>query len=325
MRHFFVINPHSFRTLKSWKQIMMDLENCFSVGRRTEYKIYTSRHPRDAIAAVDRYMLSVPPDETVRVYAVGGDGILFDCLNGMVDFPNAELTSVPYGNANDFVRSFGEDAKSAFRDIKKLSAAPACSVDIIKCGTNYALNEANIGVIGQTMLYANAVLRRATRQWIRRITPHIYTVSGLKAMMNKEVLYQNYTLSIDGEDFSGPYGNIHFSNGPCNGGTMIPSPYAVPNDGLLNVIFISGSHMLKLVPTLRDYESGRFEKHKKYYSHITCRTVEVNSELPLYVEIDGEAFLANEMKLELIPNGIKFFAPEGMKFADYSHKAFSRE
>jgi diacylglycerol kinase family enzyme len=263
MRHFFVINPHSFRTLKSWKQIMMDLENCFSVGRRTEYKIYTSRHPRDAIAAVDRYLLSVPPDETVRVYAVGGDGILFDCLNGMVDFPNAELTSVPYGNANDFVRAFGEGVNPAFRDIKKLSASPSFPVDIIKCGTNYALNEANIGIIGQTMLYANAILRRATRQWIKRVTPHIYTVSGLRAMLNKDVLYQNYTVNMDGEDLSGQYGNIHFSNGPCNGGVMTPSPYAIPDDGLLNVIFIRGSHVLKIAQTLSDYESGRFEKQKK--------------------------------------------------------------
>jgi diacylglycerol kinase family enzyme len=242
----------------------------------------------------------------------------------MVDFPNAELTSVPYGNANDFVRAFGDDAKPAFRDLKKLSTAPSFPVDIIKCGTNYALNEANIGVIGQTMLYANAILRNANRQWVKKVTPHIYTAAGLRAMFNKDVLLQHYSIKMDGEDISGTYGNIHFSNGPCNGGVMTPSPYAVPDDGLLNVIFNRSRHVYNIIHTIHDYESGRFEKHNKQFTHSTCRIIELQSEQPLYVELDGEAFLAKEMKLELIPGGIKFFAPEGMGFAAHSYKAYNQ-
>ena len=78
MRHFFVVNPHSFRTQDGLSRILKDLEDGFSIGRGAEYKIYISRYPRDAVAAVHRYVSNVPPDETARVYAVGGDGILFD-------------------------------------------------------------------------------------------------------------------------------------------------------------------------------------------------------------------------------------------------------
>jgi diacylglycerol kinase family enzyme len=325
MRHFFVINPHSFRTLGSLKQVLMDLENCFSVGRRMEYKIYISRRPRDAVSAVRRYMLTVPSDETVRVYAVGGDGILFDCLNGMVKFPNAELTSVPYGNANDFIRAFGEDAAPAFRDIKKLSVAPSRPVDIIHYGNNYALNEANIGVVGLTMTYANAILRRPDKKVPRFITPYIYTLSGLKVTFNKEVLCQKYTVLLDGEDVSGRYGNIHIANGPCNGGNAVPSPYAIPNDGLLDVISTGINTPLKALGTFTDMQTGKFEKHEKLFSRKQCRVIEVRSELPLCVELDGEAFYAHEIKMEIIPGGIKFFAPEEMDFVDYSHRAYRKE
>jgi diacylglycerol kinase family enzyme len=324
MRHFFVINPHSFRTLKSWKQIMMDLENCFSVGRRTEYKIYTSRHPRDAIAAVDRYLLSVPPDETVRVYAVGGDGILFDCLNGMVDFPNAELTSVPYGNANDFIRAFGEDAKPAFRDIKKLSASPSRPIDIIKCGTNYALIEVNIGLVGMTVINANAILRSSSSRWVSRYTSHIYTLSGIRALMNESIIRQQYNVLMDGVDVSGIYSNIHIANVACDGDTHVPSPYAKPDDGVLDAIFMHSINRLSAIRMIGDRNNGRFEKHD-VFSYRRCKAVDVRSEAPLCIQMDGEALYARELSMEIIPNGIKFFAPEGMGIADYSHKAYGRK
>jgi diacylglycerol kinase family enzyme len=269
--------------------------------------------------------LTVPSDETVRVYAVGGDGILFDCLNGMVKFPNAELTSVPYGNANDFVRAFGEDAAPSFRNIKKLSAAPSRPVDIIHFGNNYALNEANIGVIGLTMTYANAILRRANDKTIRSFIPYVYKLAELRATMKKEVLHQKYTIFLDGEDFSGGYGNIHFANGPCNGGTGLPSPYASPDDGLFDVIFSRMNSMMQVLRTLRDMQAGRFERHDKYFLRKQCRIVEVYSDLPLCVELDGEAFFTQEIKMEIIPGGIKFFAPEGMSFADYSQRAYSKD
>jgi diacylglycerol kinase family enzyme len=325
MRHLFVINPHSFRTLASLKQVLMDMENCFSVGRRMEYKIYISRRPRDGVSAVRRYLLTVPPEEIVRIYAVGGDGILFDCLNGMVNFPNTELTSVPYGNANDFVRAFGEDAAPAFRDIKKLSAAPSRSVDIIHYGNNYALNEANIGIVGLTMTHANAILRRPTSKLPRFVTPHIYSLSGLKATFNKEVLRQHYTVRVDGQDVSGIYANIHIANGPCNGGTAVPSPYATPNDGRLDIIFTRIKTSLEAVSAMLDMQAGRFEKRDKLFSYKQCRTIEVYSELPLCVELDGEAFYAHEIKMKIIPAGIKFFAPENIGFADFSHKAYRKK
>jgi len=319
MRHFFVINPHSFRTLGSLKRILMDLENCFSVGHRMEYQIYISRHPRDAIAAVHRYMISVPENETVRVYAVGGDGILFDCLNGMVDFQNAELTSVPYGSVNDFVRTFGKDAKAAFRDIKALSVAPSRPVDIIHCGANYALIEVNIGLIGLTVYKAKKILR-GTSKWIHRYTPSIYNLCGAMSIINSEVQKQDYSIMIDDVDISGNYSNIHLANIACDGGTSIPSPFSVPDDGDLEAILIRSAGKLNLARIIGDRNKGRIEKNG-IFEYRKCRSMSIESSSPLCVEMDGEAFFAQEIKLKIIPNGIKFFAPEGMNFADYSYAA----
>ena len=141
MKHLFVINPHSFRK-KRYDHIVTEIDNRSREERDFFYDIYVSRYPRDAVVAVSNYIKKVALDEIVRVYAVGGDGILFDCLNGIINHPNAELTNVPYGKANDFLRGcFGIKAKELFRDIKTLSKGQVHLVDAMQCGTNYAINE----------------------------------------------------------------------------------------------------------------------------------------------------------------------------------------
>jgi len=320
MRHFFVINPHSFKSTDEMNKVIAD---CEDAALQKSSRIYVSRNRRDAVAVVYRHLSDIPADEAVRVYAIGGDGILFDCLNGIIDFPNAELTSVPYGYANDFVRAFGGDVKPAFRNIKKLIESPSRPVDIICCGANYALNGVNIGVGGQTTLYANMILRNNKKRLTSKLVPKIYSFSAVRALFSKDVREQRYTIYMDGDEVCDSYANIHIANGSCNGGSMIPSPYAVPDDGWLDVITLQAKHIPGFVKTVRDYERGQFENNKKTHKYRRCKKIEVHSEHPFYIEMDGEAFLADEMKFEVVPGGIKFFAPEGVEFADYSYLARS--
>jgi diacylglycerol kinase family enzyme len=324
MKHFFVINPHSFRLSNDLNRVMQECENCFSGGSVADYKIYMSRYPRDAIAAVHRYLTAAAPEEAVRVYAVGGDGILFDCLNGMVHFPNAELTNVPYGGTNDFVRAFGDGAQAAFRDIKSLTAAPVQYVDIIHCGHNYALIEVNIGLVAQAVIYANSLFRNPATKWTRRAAGLVYSLCAAGALLNDdEVLNQPYTITLDGEDVSGSYCDIHVANSAFDGGCHIPMPYAIPNDGILDVTLVDAMSKLNLARVIGDRNKGHFEKHKTFH-HRRCRTLELKSEIPMRVQMDGESFYAQKINMEIIPNAVKFVAPEGMKPVDYSYRAYRK-
>ncbi|MCL2020200.1 MAG: hypothetical protein FWG70_10660 [Oscillospiraceae bacterium] len=319
MKHFFVINSHSFRTSEKLKAILKSIEDSFS--STVEYEIYKTRFPRDAIAAVHRFISRFPKDETIRVYAVGGDGILFECLNGMVDFPNAELTSVPYGRANDFVRAFGKDAAASFRDIKKLSVSPSRPVDIMHCGSGYALIEVNIGLVGKTIVYANEVLCKIKSEFLSRYVSGIYTVSALKALRDPNLVHQKYSVFIDGEPLSGTYCNIHIANVPCDGGNFVPSPYADPTDGALDAIFMTAKNQFEVLRLINDRNKGRFEKHDSFI-YRKCEQMQVKSDALLCVQLDGEGFYESEFNIEIIPGGIKFFAPTGLDFKDYSYMAY---
>jgi len=134
---------------------------------------------------------------------------------------------------------------------------------------------------------------------------------------------QDYSIKMDGVDVSGKYSNIHVANIPCDGGVNVPSPYSVPDDGDLEVIFIRPVSKLDLVRRISDRNKGYFEKHD-IFIYDKCRSMDIESEDPLCVQMDGEAFFTRDIKLKIIPNGIKFFAPEGFDFADYSHMAYNK-
>jgi diacylglycerol kinase family enzyme len=270
---------------------------------------------------VHRYISNGSPDESVRVYAVGGDGILFDCLNGMVDFQNAEITNVPYGNSNDFVRTFGEDAKQKFRNINKLIKAPSRPIDIIKCGPNYAITQIGIGLEGQATIDGQAIFQRLKSYRISPFVGLIYTLCSFGTIFNKEVMKQTYQALLDGEDLSGSYFNIKISNSACNGGNMVSNPYAKPDDGLLDVLFAAAGSFPSVLKAMGCYGNGKFEKCKNI-SYRQCKKIEIKSNVPIRVQMDGEAYYTEEFVAEILKSRVRFFAPGELEYMDYSFMAY---
>jgi hypothetical protein len=45
--------------------------------------------------------------EEIRFYACGGDGTLYDVVNGAFGFKNVQVAVIPLGSGNDFIRLFG--------------------------------------------------------------------------------------------------------------------------------------------------------------------------------------------------------------------------
>jgi diacylglycerol kinase family enzyme len=321
MRHFFVINPHSFPTPDEIKKVVTQIPRFFLKLGGT-YKIYTSRYPRDAVAAVHHYIEQTPADETVRVYAVGGDGILFDCLNGMADFPNAELTSVPYGKSNDFIRAFGNDANQRFRIIPELITGTSRLTDIVDCETGYAINHVAVGVEAQAVMKANEFLRNVQLKLFKPLSNRMYIYQGLMALFNKEITNQWYRVNVDGEDCSGQYSMIHISNGACSGRTLVPSPNAIPNDGLLNAVFGITASLPAMLGAMPDYLKGSFEQNNKnLYFEKKARVIKISSNTPIRAHFDGETSSTYSLTLELRKNAVKFVVPEGMDYVDYSKKS----
>ncbi|MDR1059757.1 MAG: hypothetical protein LBL83_00745 [Clostridiales bacterium] len=317
MRHYFVINPKSFVKLEDLKHFLLSVENCFSVGNRAEYKVYISRFPRDATAAVHRHAASVRDGETVRIYAVGGDGILFDCLNGMAEFENAELASVPYGNSNDFINALGAENYGAFRDIKLLSAAPSVPVDLIQCGSRFALLNCSIGAESQAVMNVNGITKAVNKgRYMRGFVPALYKIGSLAGLANGTIVPKFYTVEIDGADKSGEYMNLNIANVAFNGGGNTPNPCAAPNDGELDIVFVGPLSRLRTVLVMPEYTRGQFKKRPKVFAHMRFREMSCRSETPMSVVLDGELFSTSEITFKVLPGAVKIVVPEGLGFVD---------
>jgi diacylglycerol kinase family enzyme len=314
--HFFIINPKSFPRKGEQEGIISHIESYFAARRIPGLFYHVSRYPRDAISVLRKYLALTEPETIVRVYAVGGDGIAFDCLNGIVGLPNAELAVLPYGGGSDFVRAFGEDRYEEFRDIGLQVEAPVIPTDIIHCANNYALNFCAVGLEAASVIHAMPLIKRfeKTRNMFPALTGVFYTLGGIIASFDKKLSGQRYELRIDGDDFSGRYGVINVANGPYYGSGKSAVSTAVPDDGLLDVLVARKMGSLKTLGLQPAYPGGKNYKYPKHCFLRRAKKVSIRSEDSLMVNLDGEAFFDSHLTIEIIHRAVKIAAVNGAAY-----------
>jgi diacylglycerol kinase family enzyme len=268
---------------------------------------------------VRQYIAQAGPETVVRVYAVGGDGILFDCLNGIVGLPNAELAPVPYGRTNDFVRAFGEGLNDIFRNIPLLASAPVIPADILHCGSNYALNQCTVG-LESAAIFRSVAIQQNLRAWprvfrnSRRVYNASYYLGGIIVMFDKKIMRQEYNISIDGENLSGAYASVNIANGPCYGGDKNAVITAVPDDGFLDVLMFKGKSTFGGLTKMIPYTQGRYDLFPDYFTLKRGKIISIRSRDPLMINLDGEAFLDTNITVELIEGAVKIAAPDNLVY-----------
>jgi YegS/Rv2252/BmrU family lipid kinase len=307
-KHLLIVNPHSFRKRGQMETVMRQAEAAFQRAGEA-YDIHVSRFARDAVGFIQEYAIKNGSD--IRVYAVGGDGILFDCLNGMIDLQGAQLAAVPYGNENDFIRAFGENLNPVFRDISRQIKASSRKVDVIKCGNYYALNFFCVGVEALTILRREKMAEslNGLKGPMRVLRPILYPLAAISAIRDM-ARGQKYTITANGEDLSGNYLLINISNGPCYGGSMRPSPHAVVDDGMLNMTIGSINGILQGWRHMPQYISGHPERLPSSFQFHQVRDIYITSPQTLITIMDQEVILDSDIHVSVIPRAIRFVTPE---------------
>jgi YegS/Rv2252/BmrU family lipid kinase len=314
--HLFIINPRSFHFAGGPDRIIAEIDAYFRDNAREGYHIHVSRYPRDAIGVIRKFVKAAPEGVVTRVYAVGGDGILFDCLNGIVELPNMELAVMPYGSSNDFALSFGEERIDLFRDLAKQATAGTIKADILHCGSNYAMNTCTVGVEAAAAMYAVRLVK--TFDWAVRITRRVvaplYALGGVFSILNRRVREQRYCISLDGEHIDGACTCINIANGPYYGGGMSAATSAMPNDGIMDALFLKSGTASQILKMLPEYLRGGYHKYPDFFSYRRMRKIQISSDTPISVNLDGEAFLDMNVTVKIVPQAIDVVAPDGVVY-----------
>jgi diacylglycerol kinase family enzyme len=315
MKHLLIINPKSFPNNHGMSEFISSATQILGDSAT----VIISRYPRYAISKVHNFLKEAAgQNERVRVYAVGGDGILFDCLNGILCYPETELASVPYGNANDFLRAFGSENIPLFRDIELLSKSPSVPTDIIEYGENSALSIVSLGLEGSAILVTEKMAKRLSKiPFMRKLIPTLYTLGAVVVIFNRKLRSQYYNVIIDGVDYSGEYVDINIGNSFGNGGKNAANPYAVPNDGLLDAVFIKKMSLIKCLLTVGPFVRGEFEKLSDRFIHVRFKKLYASSPDSIRICADGEAFYTSEVNIEINPGAIQILAPEGVSYRPF--------
>ncbi|MDR0903338.1 MAG: hypothetical protein LBM59_01745 [Ruminococcus sp.] len=315
MQHLIVINPKSFPDKKELQKFIAYAAEVLGETQTT----ILSPYPRFAISKVNDFLEEATNrKEQVRVYAVGGDGILFDCLNGMVKYPEHELASIPYGNANDFLRAFGPENVPLFRDIKLLSESPSIPTDLYRCGENYGISIASLGIESASVLITDKMSKRLSKMpFLRKLIPALYTLGAVVALFNKNLRCQYYSIEVDGEDYSGEYIGVNLGNSYGNGAKCCSNPYAMPDDGILDAVFIKYMPFIESLFSVSGYTRGKFEKYPDRFFHLRFKKLHVSSDEPLRMCVDGEAFYTSELDVEIYPKAVRIIAPEGVTYKPF--------
>jgi YegS/Rv2252/BmrU family lipid kinase len=243
----------------------------------------------------------------MRILCVGGDGTLNEIVNGVFNqekCPSKEITLglIPVGTGNDWGRMFGIplDYEGAVRIIKegKTMLHDIGSVSYyngLEKGERYFINIAGLG-------FESVVVKRSNVQKDKgKSGKAIYFYNLLMSLIS----YKNTKaeIVIDGNKTEANIFSLNVGNGRYCGGGMRQTPFAVPNDGILDVTIIKGMGKLEIIMNLRILYDGTILNHPKIEGH-KCKNVIVTSDSVLYVEADGESLGHTPAEFRIIPSSI---------------------
>lgn len=299
MRYVFYINPVAGKG-NAQEEIINSIKSYFA-DKNDDFKIHITNAVGDAQGNAK---CEAETGDDIRMFACGGEGTVFEVLNGIAGYGNVELGVIPCGSANDFLKFF--ESRDNFLNIGEQIDGDAVEMDLIKAGDKYCLNGCSVGM--------DAVVARDMsifKRWPLVSGSFAYTLAIVKTFLGK--LGITADISVDGEVPQRK--NCLFAviaNAPYYGGGFKGAPDAVPYDNKLDFTLVDNISKLKILKFLGLYKKGT-HKSLDCCTLKNCTSMEFTAEKPIPVNLDGEIIETDHMKFELVKNAVKFVIPSGIK------------
>jgi YegS/Rv2252/BmrU family lipid kinase len=243
------------------------------------------------------------------VVAVGGDGTVFEAVNGLMraGARETELAIIPRGTGKDFMRTFAIPGSLD----KALAIAKDGAVRTIDVGharyVAWSGDEeeawfANFGGAG----ISGAIARRAnssSKALGGRVAFFKATVSVFMRWSPSQM-----TVRVDGEERSGRMLEVLATIGQYAAGGMKVAPDAAPDDGLLDALLIGDVNKADFVRTLPKMYRGTHVRHPKV-EVLRGATVAIEAAETLPITLDGEQPGTTPITFDVVPNALRLRVP----------------
>ncbi|HEY8657174.1 MAG TPA: diacylglycerol kinase family protein [Candidatus Limnocylindria bacterium] len=230
------------------------------------------------------------------VVAVGGDGTANEVANGLIGTSTA-LALYPIGAGNDLARGLGYPRRA--QDFAAfLAVARPRRIDVGEVNGRIFVNAAGVGIDG--------VVAEGVQGSTRIVGPTLgYLAGALGAIATYRPVRMRAT--IDGVASDARQLVIVASNGPFFGNGMRPAPRADFADGWLDLTVADGIGRLATLGALVRLYRGTHANGTTIRA-LRARTVSIELDHPMLVEIDGEILRAASIAIGIRPLALTVLA-----------------
>lgn len=293
MKLFIIINPAAGKKKgeKVFQQAAVLLEQ-----KGIQFDIQTSQFAGHILDIAAHFN----PRHYDGVVAVGGDGTLFELVNGVLKKHGSfelPIGQIPVGTGNSFIKDVGIETYTDA--VEKIGAGRTRKIDVGSFkhphGEDYFINLLGTGFVSD-------VARSSVKYKVFGSTSYILGVFeqlvGLKSIPVE--------ITIDGHLLQRDYIFAEICNSTRTGGNMIMAPQARIDDGILDVILlnkISRINLLKIFPKIFDGTHVQ-DSHVETFKgrHIILKPESVQG-----LNADGEVLGRTPIEVSVLPKKITMF------------------
>lgn len=278
-------------------------------GRAGRVAAEAERAARAAWGAVDRVHTSAPGEAvglatraveagSERVIVLGGDGTLHEAANGLLRARVAERPPIgilPAGTGNDYAKMTGTAGLKVAEAVRRLRAGKVRRFDVGEAWGEYFLNSVGIGF--------DAEVAREVNHSKNGSGLPAYFAAALKVMAR----FRFFEARIEADDrsFTDRLLLLEIGIGPCVGGGFRLTPFAEPDDGLLDICAVQRLSIPGILTKLPLVMLGRHTGLRQVRSFRTTRLAVESTTGPLHAQFDGETReVSGRMDVRLEPRAL---------------------
>lgn len=280
-----IFNPQAMRG-RAYKRAAYVQQALEAAG--LPFEMVVSQQPGHAIELAERAALA----GWEAVVAAGGDGTINEVVNGLLAAAEQGAVSalgvLPMGSGNDFAASLGipRDLRQA---AERLKGGQTRRIDVGCVNGRYFDNNCGLGFEAMIDIEAHKIT------WLSGQLQ--YLVAVFRAMAS----YPLPVVTIEMDDGALPDKTIlmiSVGNNRRIGGGFLITPYALPDDGLLDLCIVDALPRREILRLLPKAMKGNHEGEQAVLLTRSTRLV-VESEQPLPVHADGEVLWTDVHRVEV--------------------------
>lgn len=250
-----------------------------------------------AIAAAGRYD---------TVISLGGDGIVHEVVNGLMQLPDAERPRfglIPVGSGNDYARTIGM-SESVPDAVVQFLDAPEKRLDVGVCNGEYFAETLSFGLDAAIALDTVERRKRTGEQGTV-----LYLKSGIDQLLHHLDIFQLEAVLDGDRRISGPVHMMAVQIGPTYGGGFRICPDADPADGLLDICYADAP--MNVIEATYKFLSAKDAHHTKFKNIHFDRASEMELAFDRRppCQIDGEPHIADDYRISICRQALRVLAP----------------